>query len=335
VPSSRAEESQERLDNSAFGSHGHFVDRQSPQEMLARLPLGQHLLRVGFSYLRMAGVDLERLTGLGIDEARDPDIRKLSLARVLDRDRNDVVTLCEQLERMIDVCLEKVRDDEHDRVLVQHPRDIVDCRHHVRSPTDGLEGEQIADDAQHVSPSLPRRNHVLDAIGEQEHAHAIVVSDCRHREHRRQLGGKLALESLDGSKSLRARQVDDEHHGQLALLDVPLHEGSPHARGDVPIDRAHLVAGLVLAHLGELHPLTLEYRAVLAREDGVDEPARAELDELHLPQDLRRHAHRFFRSARRRDFAPAKAELSDHGAGIASRTLLTISSLVTSSASAS
>ena len=88
------------------------------------------------------------------------------------------------------------------------------------------------------------------------------------------------------AEPLRAREVDGEHDRELALLDVALHERPPHARRDVPVDRAHLVAGLVLAHLGELHPLPLEHGAVLAGEERVHEPARAELDELDLPEDF-------------------------------------------------
>ena len=98
----RAEKSQERLDHAAFGSHGHLIDRQSTQEMLTRFPLGRHLLGVGFSNLGMTRVDFERVTGLWIDQARDADIRKLALARILDRDRHDVVTLRQQLERVVE-----------------------------------------------------------------------------------------------------------------------------------------------------------------------------------------------------------------------------------------
>ena len=43
---------------------------------------------------------------------------------------------------------------------------------------------------------------------------------------------------------------------------------------------------LVRAHLGELHPLPAEHRAVLAREQRADQPAGAELDALDLLEDF-------------------------------------------------
>jgi hypothetical protein len=129
---------------------------------------------------------------------------------------------------------------------------------------------------------------VLDAVGEEHEPDPVVVAHRREREHRRQLDGQLALEPPRRAEPLRARQVDDEHHGELALLLVAPNERPAHARRHVPVDRPHLVAGLVLAHLGELHPLPLEHRAVLAREHRVDQPPRAQLDEPDLPQHLGR-----------------------------------------------
>jgi len=72
--------------------------------------------------------------------------------------------LRQKLERVIDVRLEKIGDDEYDRVLVEHPRDVIDRGHHVRSATNRLERQKVPDDAQHVPPPFPGRNDVLDAV---------------------------------------------------------------------------------------------------------------------------------------------------------------------------
>jgi len=130
---------------------------------------------------------------------------------------------------------------------------------------------------------------MLDAVGEHHTADAIVVPNRRHREHRGQLRSDFTLESTTCAEALGARHVDREHHGELALFDVAFDVRPLHARGDVPIDAPHFIARLVLAHLGELHPLPLERRAVLAGEQRVHESPRAKLEELHLPQDFRRH----------------------------------------------
>ena len=53
---------------------------------------------------------------------------------------------------------------------------------------------------------------------------------------------------------------------EFAFLDELLDERMVHPRGDVPVNRAHVVAGLVFAHLVEVHALALEDGMVLARE---------------------------------------------------------------------
>ena len=125
-------------------------------------------------------------------------------------------------------------------------------------------------------------------IGEENGSDAVVVPDGGHRQHGGKLGGELALEALAGAEALGAGEIDDEHHRELSLLDVPLDVGAPHAGRDIPVDAANLVARLVLAHFSELHPLPFEYRPILTGEERVHEAARAKLEELHLAHDVRR-----------------------------------------------
>jgi hypothetical protein len=66
------------------------------------------------------------------------------------------------------------------------------------------------------------------------------------------------LRGAPRSEALARRQVDDEHHGHLALFDEDLDEGLVHPRRDVPVDRADVVAGLVRAHLAEREPCPLK-----------------------------------------------------------------------------
>jgi len=51
-----------------------------------------------------------------------------------------------------------------------------------------------------------------------------------------------------------------------------------HPRGDVPIDSAHFVAGLVLAHLVEIHALAFEHTMVLAGQGLAHQPISAQFD---------------------------------------------------------
>ena len=57
-------------------------------------------------------------------------------------------------------------------------------------------------------------------------------------------------------------------------------------RGDVPVDRAHVVAGVVLAHLGELHAAALEHRVIGAADPGLEDHPGADLDAPDLGERL-------------------------------------------------
>ena len=84
--------------------------------------------------------------------------------------------------------------------------------------------------------------------------------------------------------------VHHEQHGELALLEVALDEGRAEPGGDVPVDGADVVAGLVLAHLGELHAAAAERARVFARDDVPHEVAGGDLEPPDLARDfLGRH----------------------------------------------
>src|ERR1700730_7860254 len=117
---SGAEETEQRLDDPTLRPHRNLVDRDPSQQMLPFFPLGCHTLGVGLANIGTAGVDLERLTSFRVDQPRDPDVRKIALARVLDGDSHDVMALRQDLERMGDIGLEKIGDDKYDRLLVEH-----------------------------------------------------------------------------------------------------------------------------------------------------------------------------------------------------------------------
>ena len=154
----------------------------------------------------------------------------------------------------------------------------------VRRPA-RLEGDQVADDPERVAAALPRRDHPLHLVGEEERADPVVLVRRRERQHR----GDLDREPRLGHRLAepgRPRLVHHEHQGELPLLGEGLDVGAAEAGRDVPVDGAEVVAVLVGPHLGELHPLPSEDRAVLAGEQRADEPAGAELDGLDLLQDF-------------------------------------------------
>ena len=141
-----------------------------------------------------------------------------------------------------------------------------------------LEKQNLADDAQHVAAAFARRNELLHLVGEQEQADLVVVADGGEGEHGGDLGGEFAFGLLARAEQAGAAHVHHQHQRQFAFLDELLDERMVHPRGDVPVNRAHVVAGLVFAHLVEVHALALEDAVVLARERLGHEPVRANLD---------------------------------------------------------
>ena len=81
-----------------------------------------------------------------------------------------------------------------------------------------------------------------------------------------------------------------------------------HARGDVPVDGADVVAGLVLADLLEGDAGALEDGVILAAEQVLDGALRLQLQTTNLTNDLARQHERFFlRLAATRSGAPGRS----------------------------
>jgi hypothetical protein len=196
-------------------------------------------------------------------------------------------------------------------------------------------GEQLLDDREHVLAAAAGRDEHLDLVGEADQADAVVVADRREGEGGGEAGDEVALVEVAAAEVEAGRHVDEEHHRQLALLGEQLDVGLAGAGGDVPVDRAHVVAGGVLADLGEGDALALEDGLVRAGEVLVDQARGLDLDATDLAQQL---GVRALASSR-----ACSARLSERGAGHArtqgtwtcSRILRTMCSTVSPSASAS
>ena len=94
------------------------------------------------------------------------------------------------------------------------------------------------------------------------------------------------LVRIAGAEALTRRDIDDEHDGQFALLDVALDERVAGSRGDVPVDRPHIVAGLVFADLLERQPRPLERGVILAAQERLHEPPGTEVEPADLPEHI-------------------------------------------------
>ena len=111
----------------------------------------------------------------------------------------------------------------------------------------------------------------------------------RDRQQSRDVRGQLPLGDARCAEPRARGNVHRQIDVELALFAVFLDVRSVHARGDVPIDAPHVVAGLVLADLLEIEPGPAKDTAVGAHESLVGEDARLDLHLLHDAEDLGRN----------------------------------------------
>ena len=129
-----------------------------------------------------------------------------------------------------------------------------------------------------MAAAFARRNEFFNFVGKKNQADFVIVPNRRECEYGGDFRRKFALGLVTRAKQAGPAYVHDEHERELALLDELLDERMVHARGDVPVNRAHVVAGLVFAYLVEVHTLALEDGMVLARERFGHDAVRAQLD---------------------------------------------------------
>src|SRR5471032_2860984 len=135
------------------------------------------------------------------------------------------------------------------------------CVHQIRPAPLRLEEQHLADDAQDVAAAFAWRDEFFHLVAEENETDLVVVADGGEGKHGGDLGGEFALGLAARAEQAGAAHVHDEHEREFAFLDKLLNERMIHPRGDVPVNRPHVVAGLIFAHLVEVHawPLKTEW----------------------------------------------------------------------------
>ncbi len=236
-----------------------------------------------------------------------------------------LVALVEQRQRALPAGrADEIGDDENQRApfdgmqpALQQGRQVGEGRaRQLRLP------EQIVDQAQHLHAPAARRDGALDPAGVEHRPHTVAVTRQQARQRGDKIDQQAALLAVLAAKIDRWAEIEQEPGCDFAVFHVLAHIRRVHAGGDVPIDIADVVLGLVLAQIGKIDPVAVEQAAVVALQQAVQ--AADDLPVQALQDALRRlcggwHAH-------------ARAP---QGSGMRSMIFFSTSSLLTLSDSAS
>ena len=224
---------------------------------------------------RARGVDAELPPGLGIDEAELAHVRQRLLARVADLDGEHVMAAGELEQRQAPVARPaKVGDDGDERALPRHPGDEPERRSERRGPASFEHGlaPQREQEAQHPGAARAWRDDLRPVVAEADETEPVAPPACEMAERERHALRHVGLPSLGRSERHRGRDVECEPRHEHALGEVDANVRLAGPRGHVPFDPAHVVAGDVRPHLGELAARAEHRRAVVAGEHPFDPP---------------------------------------------------------------
>ena len=129
-----------------------------------------------------------------------------------------------------------------------------------------FKGNQFADKAQHVFFAFARGNEQFYFVRKQHKTHFVAVFNGGKGKQGGQFGGDFLLEFIGGAEFLRGGHVARDHQSQFAFFVVFFDVGNARARGDVPVNGAHVVAGGIFAHFGKFYPLAFKRAQILSGE---------------------------------------------------------------------
>ena len=131
--------------------------------------------------------------------------------------------------------------------------------------------EQVLDEAQDLDPAAAGGDRVLDPAAVEHGTDPVAAAGEQPGERRDEVDEHGPLEPIrvDRAEVHRRAEVEQEPRGDLAILVVLADVGRVHPRGDVPVDVADVVAGLVLAQRGEVHAVAVEQAPVVALKQAI------------------------------------------------------------------
>ena len=226
---------------------------------------------------------------LRILHLHDSHIGQLGITAVIDTYAHDVVLAGGYLQCILEplsvlLRLHEIRKHESRTALLKNVGQITERLRERRPSVLRNELYQLADYHQDMRTTLLRGNELLDAVAEKDASHLVVVLRSGKSEHGGDFGDDVLLQFVRRTEHTRTADIDQQHHGQLALLLITLDVRTAAAGGDIPVDVAHVVPHTVLAHFAESHAAPLEGAVVMAGENVIAQSARLYLYLAYLPE---------------------------------------------------
>ena len=104
-------------------------------------------------------------------------------------------------------------------------------------------------------------------VGKEDDADLVVVLNGGESQRRSNLRGAFTLQLPDSAEVERSADIHQQHHRKFTLFLEDLDVGMMETPGDIPVDVAHIIAILILAHFREGHAASLEGRMILPGKD--------------------------------------------------------------------
>ena len=231
-------------------------------------------------------IDGCRFAGLDIGHFHQSDVRERLFEQIADRNGDEVVPPANPAQRAFITGIGKIAEHEHHRAAPLGPHERVEADAEVGAAAGRLEKQNVAQEPLAMPSAFPRRDVMLDAVADDQQSDAIVVAEGGESQDRGELGDDRPLGQAAAAEIEAGTAVHHKQHGEFALFNEPLQERLAEPGGDFPVDRAHIVAGLIGANVGESQPGPLERAGIRAAEQRFHRAAGAKLQSTNVPADF-------------------------------------------------
>jgi len=253
------------------GAQHEVVDFFGAEDVAER---GRARLRTGgvlFPHAGVARVDAEEFAGLCVFDNHGACVGEIFFDGVEGLHGDDIVFAGCGREVFVEGGGLEIREQHHDGPVSLKTESGAKRLGYVGVVGCGLEEEDFADEAEGVASTASGWDEEFVTVGEEEEADLVIVLDGAEGEDCREFSGKFAF-GAGGAENAGGADVDEQQEGEFTffreLFDIGFASDFSDARGDIPLDEANFVAGLVFANFFKVHAPAFEHATVLARERG-------------------------------------------------------------------